>query len=344
MHMSGKKQAFDDYFCNIRSLNSLGQVLKTDVHQLELLAERPPYRTFRIPKADGNERVIEDPGHPLKFVLQNLNKHLQRVYSQIKPDSSFGFISRYNFDKDCRNILTNARKHLNKDWLLKIDLIDFFHYVSTDQVAKIFRKDPFQFPPHIADLLSRLSTYQAHLPMGAPTSPVLSNFACIALDKSLAKFSENNQLTYTRYADDFVFSSTEPITPGIILQLRDIIGAKGFLVNPKKTQLLGPHDPKIVTGILLRGKGELSDTFKEHLNTELQRLQEVVKSQYFFGEMRTPWVEKMKAQVLGRISFAGFVLGKQHDEYIHLKNIYYSAIHPPVEEFGSVSWNGFQYL
>lgn len=342
--MSSKKQSVDDYFCNIRSLNAIGQVLKTDVHQLELLAERPPYRTFRIPKADGNERVIEDPGHPLKFVLQNLNRHLQRVYSQIKPDSSFGFISKYNFDKDCRNILTNARKHLHKDWLLKIDLVDFFHYVSTDHVAKIFRKAPFQFPAHIADLLSKLCTYQQHLPMGAPTSPVLSNFACIPLDKSLAKFSESNNISYTRYADDFAFSSAHPISSGIILQLRDIIGGKGFMVNPKKTQLLGPDDPKIVTGILLRGKGELSDGFKEHLITELNRLREVVKSQYFFGDMRTPWVEKMKSQVLGRISFAGFVLGKQHDEYIDLKNTYYAAIHPPVEEFGSVSWKGFQYL
>lgn len=57
----------------------------------------------------------------------------------------------------------------------------------------------------MADILALLCTYQKLLPIGAPTSPVLSNFACLEMDKELAAFCLLKDIDYTRYADDLTF-------------------------------------------------------------------------------------------------------------------------------------------
>ena len=96
---------------------------------------------------------------------------------------------------------------LAKPYLLNVDLLDFFHAVKRDRIYDIFRSKPFNFKRNLPDILADLTTYQARLPMGTPTSPVLSNFACRELDRGLLLFSENMLWTYTRYADDMSFSS-----------------------------------------------------------------------------------------------------------------------------------------
>jgi RNA-directed DNA polymerase len=59
----------------------------------------------------------------------------------------------------------------------------------------------------LANALTLLTTYEGKLPIGAPTSPVISNFICYQLDSDLIDFCGENHLTFTRYADDLTFSS-----------------------------------------------------------------------------------------------------------------------------------------
>ncbi len=231
-------------FCSIRSARDLGQLLRVDYRQLMLLIKQPRYKTFTVPKKDGGERLIENPTPLLKKVQSQLNHYLQAIYYFEKSNASYGFIVGVLNDDDRRNILTNARKHINRPWLLNVDLKDFFHFVTMEQVAEVFQDAPFSFKGDLPDLLAQLTTFQGRLPMGAPTSPVLSNLACRKMDETLMLFAQENNWVYTRYADDLSFSAKVEITHLQITDLRQQITSFGFQINEKSSAFLHPTIPK----------------------------------------------------------------------------------------------------
>ena len=330
-------------FCSLKSIRGLCTLLKIDQRKLFLLAKQPPYKTFTIPKKEGGERIIEAPGAELKKVLATLNNYLQSVYFFEKSSSAFGFILGVKNDDDRRNVLTNARKHAGRPYLLNIDLIDFFHAVTAEKVYAIFSGKPFNFKRDLPDILTDLTTYQGRLPMGTPTSPVLSNFACRDLDDLLQQFSSEMLWVYTRYADDMSFSAKSPIDADRIDSVRAIIRKEGFEVNERKKRVFGPDDQKIVTGLLVTDTVTLAPDYLPQLETDLQNLSNIMTAQNEHGELSTRWIEQHKKQILGRINFAGFVLKRNNEKYQALKDAFYTAIHPPQDEFGAMSWRGFPY-
>lgn len=328
-----------------KSAVTLANFLGTDVLLLERLGLHPQYKTFHLPKNEhGDLRLIEDPPPALKKVQAALNHSLQGAYYFEKSYSGYGFVVNPVTDEDKRNILTNARRHLKKKYLLQYDLLDFFHTVTTEKIQLVFESPPFCFSEDVCDLLTAITTCQGRLPMGAPTSPVLSNFACRNLDEQLMALAQAKLWTFTRYADDFTFSANRPFEADDQCAIHQIIEQEGFRVNDRKTRLSGPDDDKIVTGILLRGKGELRPGFLEETRQEVEQLATVVKAQHYHGELRTHWTEKMKQHTRGKITFIGFVLGTTHPDYMAVRDAYYTACAPPEAEFGAVSWRGFHYL
>lgn len=330
-------------FCNIRSARDISQLLRVDYRQLMLLIKQPRYKTFTVPKKDGGERLIENPTPLLKKVQSQLNRYLQAIYYFEKSNASYGFIVGVLNDDDRRNILTNARKHVNRLWLLNVDLKDFFHFVTLEQVAAVFQGAPFSFKGDLPDLLAQLTTFQGRLPMGAPTSPVLSNLACRNLDETLMTFAQAQGWVYTRYADDLSFSAKLEITDVQITALRQQITSFGFQINEKKLRLYAPDDTKIVTGLLVTNKVDLAPEFLPLLEKEIAQLKNTIEVQNVQGELSTYWVEQFKLQIRGKLNFVGFVLGRRNDRYIQLKDSYYTAINPPEDEFGAVSWRSFPY-
>ncbi|MEZ5038514.1 MAG: reverse transcriptase family protein [Saprospiraceae bacterium] len=330
-------------FCHLNSISALCRVLKTDKRKLTLMAQQPKYKTFSIAKKDGGERLIETPDDSVKKILGILNRYLQSVYLLEKTNAAYGFITGVKNDDDRRNVLTNAKKHLGKAYLLNIDLKDFFHSISKEQVITIFKEKPFRFKGEVLEILASICTYQGRLPMGTPTSPVLSNFACRLLDESLSAFSADMLWTYTRYADDMSFSSNQIIAAEKIHSVRQLIEKMGFKVNEKKVVVFGPDDNKVVTGLLVNEKIELAPGYLDELEEEIIRLGDVLRTQNEQGQISTHWIEKYKQQVRGRISFAGFVLQRRDERYMALRDAYYVAINPPEEEFGAINWRGFPY-
>ena len=64
--------------------------------------------------------------------------------------------------------------------------------------------------------------------------------------------------TYTRYADDLVFSHEEKEAPvGMLLDLaRRILNDAGFTVNEEKTAVLRPQHRQTVTGLVVNRDGQ----------------------------------------------------------------------------------------
>ncbi|MEL6628713.1 MAG: reverse transcriptase family protein [Bacteroidota bacterium] len=330
-------------FLSIRSVNDLCRLLKIDKRRLMLMKNQPRYRSFSVPKKGGGERHIETPSPALKKVQTHLNRFLQAVYYFEKSAASYGFISGIRNEEDRRNVLTNAKKHVGSPYLLNVDLKDFFHSVRRNHVLEIFQGPPFHFEHDLPGILTKLTVHKGRLPMGAPTSPVLSNLACRQLDEKLSELALQNQWNFTRYADDMSFSSQKPIEDLQIQLIRHLIQQSAFTINEKKIKQYGPDEGKIVTGLLVTDKVQLADGYLEQLRHDIAQLKQVMEAQNLQGQLDSKWVDQLKLQVRGRLNFAGFVVGKRKQTYLDLKDAYYEAINPPEEDFGAVSWRSFPY-
>lgn len=330
-------------FCATNSIATLAYLLKTDKRKLLMMAKNPRYRQFSIPKKGGGERAIETPFAELKKLQSQLSNYLQSVYYFEKSSASYGFIVGVRNEEDRRNVLTNAQKHLKQPYMVNIDLKDFFHSISKKQVVKIFENAPFKFKRSLPNLLANLTTYQGRLPMGTPTSPVLSNLACRQLDAQLITLSNKMNWVFTRYADDMTFSSKAPINAEQFNFLKELITNQGFAINERKLKFYGPNDQKVVTGLLITDTVQLAPDYLPTLKKDIQKLREIMYAQNEQGQFSTRWVEQFKKQLRGRLNFAGFVLKYNNPTYMALKDGFYEALHPPEEEFSAISWRGFPY-
>ena len=327
-------------------LNDLVNKLNIDRNQLVLLSMSRSYHVFTIPKKDGSFRLIEDPQKNLKELQREFNKYLQAVYYLHQTEAAFGFIIHVKEGKYRKDILNNARRHLGHRYMLKIDLEDFFHQVGIKRVARILQSKPFIFRREPARTLARLFTYKQRLPMGAPTSPVLSNFATMGLDKALYLWAASQNITYTRYADDMTFSSGSTLlTDSHLRQITGICNNYRFELNKEKTVFYGPQDEKKVTGLILTPGGvDIEDGFYVELDEDLVRLKHLVESMIITREDReNPILVKMKQEVKGKINFIGMIEGYQSVQYNTYSNMLYDALHPKEEQL-FIRWQHFNYL
>ena len=335
-------QGIYESVCKVEQLEDLARLTGLEKFKISLLAHQPEYRVYEMKKKSGGRRLIEDPAKPLKKLQRKVNTFLQASYFFEKTPAAYGFLVTCKKDPAPRNILTNAQKHLGQRYLLNVDMKDFFHLIKTNMVYNIFSGAPFHFSDELAELMSELCTFKGRLPMGAPTSPALSNFAARGLDVELGRFALRNNMTFTRFVDDMSFSANKEITPAHLNKITDIVHSHAFKLNPEKVKWFGPDDDKIVTGLLLTDDDILLPAeYLYEVRDDIERLQNVIETQNLHGIKQNAWVEQFKQEVQGKISFVQYVLGDEHETSRELDGKFDVAVNPPEEEFGAYSWNDF---
>lgn len=316
------------YFLSITKMEEMCRLLKVNEDKLIYQINYPDYRTFSIEKKRGGKREISVPNETLKEMLRRLNNYLQAYYKWIRPACVYGFVTAPSYGEKYCNIAENARNHIDKKFVLNIDLKDFFSNISGKRVKELFDSEYFIFPKSIATAFSLLVIYQGRLPTGSPTSPVISNFICLGLDADLEDFCNKNGLTYSRYADDLSFSSDEPITEDITIDLMMIIHQNGFVVNPKKIHRKTNNQQQIVTGLVVNEKVNIRRALLKKIRAMLHDLTQngvAVASENHFGhfayhDMRYHY--KFLNKLGGYIDFVGQIRGKDDGMYLIMKRDY----------------------
>ena len=262
---------------------------------------RTPYRLFQIKKRMGGRRLICVPCRQLMQVQKWINRN---VLSAV-PAHPFSMAYVRG-----RSILDCASQHCRCQWLIKLDVRRFFESISERQVFHVF--EGFGYRPLVAFELARLCTRVAvakekndrlgrwvnslgaqskykhkayhserigHLPQGAPTSPGLSNMCCHLLDESLQEIARGHHVVFTRYADDIVFSTTEPFSrsecSAIAAQVKVKLAAMGLSLNSTKTAIVPPGARKVVLGLLVDGDTpRLQKKFRKALECHLYFLEQ----------------------------------------------------------------------
>ena len=197
------------------------------------------YRNFTLKKKSGGFRKIQSPYPKLAYVQHWIKTNILNV--RPVSQNAFAYI-------EGRSHLENAKKHIGARELLKIDLVNFFGYITLENVKSIFTDCGYS--EKVSHHLAKLCTLSDKLPQGAPTSPSISNIILFKLDQKLQNLSKKNNLTFTRYADDLFFSGNI-IPHDFYLLVKKHIEDEGFILNQNKTQFIRGRQRKIITGLVV---------------------------------------------------------------------------------------------
>ncbi len=226
------------------------------------------YTQFTIPKKNGGTREISAPKPDLRKAQSWIKTN---ILDQIPVhELAYGFVSG-------KNIVDNARQHLQKAAVVKMDLKDFFPTITFRRVKGLFQS--FGYSGQVSTLLALLCTEpprkqvkfdgkyyyvaigERQLPQGACTSPGITNLICRRLDDLLNQLASLYDFTYTRYADDLTFSCNKHGLGQIgrlIHETKNIVHFEGFYINEEKTRILRSASRQKVTGIVVNEKPNIS--------------------------------------------------------------------------------------
>lgn len=313
--------------------NDLARLLYTDNKTLSLAVFDPLYLHFKVPKKNGLYRQIEAPNMALKALQRKLVKYLNAQYFLIQSLASFGYICKVRGQKNTKNIYTNAVQHLGNAHLLNMDFENFFHQISKEAIFKLFTRQPFQFNKEAALLLARLCTYKNRLPMGAPTSPVLSNFYTLSLDKKLSEWALINQCQYSRYVDDLSFSSNQNVLNAeAVIEIEKIGLAHNLKFNKSKIKHFGKYDVKKITGLVLNKTVDIDPLYYSELEKDILRLKHVMEVYAINGNTQnTSFIKTFKQEVMGKINFVATIEGYDSPQYTTYIERFHAALDPPEE-------------
>lgn len=338
LSMSQNRTLLD--FCSLDDLGDVLCVPGSIIQHLLDLDDEKKYKVFKIPKRKSGYRVIVSPIKELNTIQRALADCLTQIW---EPTScSFGFLPS-------RNIVDNAKGHLENKFILNIDIENFFPSISIDQVERALLDEPFEMDSYAAKIIGRICGYKGRLPQGAPSSPILSNIVLKELDQEMMEESKKHHIYYSRYADDLSFSSENPIpTCAFYYQkndksvkgfINDVVRRHGFKINKDKISVAGPSFHQEITGIVVNEKlnvhrryisqlrsilhnCQVSGVYEQairYANSNQAKLPKNLKNN--FGDV--VYVEHWFSQVLkGKIEFVRMVKGHESPTFYMLASRY----------------------
>lgn len=218
--------------------------LAADVFNIELsLLERlaansSNYRVFNIKRGE-KSRQVEVP----KAIVERLHRRLFALLERIeKPPYLHSGVKK-------RSYLTNARAHLGRRSLVKLDIKKFYPSVRANMVYRFFR-DALQCSQDVAGLLTRLCVYDGHMPTGSCLSQLLAYFAVKPLFDQIDSLARSEGLYFTVYVDDMTLSG-ERATPMFLWKVKQLVHSHGLQYH--KDRFYPSNARRVVTGVLIDG-------------------------------------------------------------------------------------------
>jgi len=215
-----------------RRLAQLSLVSLKDIYSLLEIGNN--YRVFPRGK-----RICHDPKPRMKAI----HKRLQILLNRIAPPEYLHSATKG------RSYVTNAASHIGNEVLHKLDVRDFYNSTTYKHVYDFFR-NTMQCSIDVATLLSRITTYNDHLPTGSPISPILAYFAHKTLFDQIHRNAVRTNVKMTCYVDDLSFSGSN-VPKRMLRKTKEGIIKRGLKYHKEKRFQEG--DTKIVTGVALRG-------------------------------------------------------------------------------------------
>lgn len=233
---------------------------------MRLRRKRAPYRSVRLPKADGTVRLISAPSPALEAAQRAILAVLEPL-AKVSP-ACHGFTRG-------RSIVSNASPHVGKTVVIRIDIAGFFHSIGSRRVEGIIAA--LGIKRSKAKSWSVICTQSIEgkgrvLPQGAPTSPLLSNLACAALDSAISRMANGFGFHYTRYADDITISGSDLVSWKTLLGLTvSAVESNGFSVKTEKTMVMLAHCKQTIAGVVVNRRTNVSRDTRKRIRAALHQ-------------------------------------------------------------------------
>ncbi|WP_375500814.1 reverse transcriptase family protein [uncultured Nostoc sp.] len=148
-----------------------------------------------------------------------------------------------------RSYITNAKAHINSREVRSLDIKQYFASSQSWRVYSFFH-EVMRCSPDVADILTKLSTVNGHLPTGSPLSPILSYFAHIGMWEAIHEQVRSAGCTLTVYMDDVTISGSS-VPDKLIWQVKREFLRCGLRDNREKEKRYVGNKPRKITGVIV---------------------------------------------------------------------------------------------
>jgi group II intron reverse transcriptase/maturase/CRISPR-associated endonuclease Cas1 len=228
------------------TIDQFGGTLET---QLDLLVSElaqgryrsRPLRTVRIPKPDGDYRVLRIACVRDRVAQAAFLHVVEPLFDRRFSPSSFAYRPGRNAHQAVALVRSFIRS--GKQWAVTADIRKCFDTVDHDILLRLVGdvvadRDMIRLLRHwiTADIIDFMDIIPAELgiPQGEAISPLLANIYLDPLDKEF----ERNGIKFVRYADDYlVLCDTEPEAQAALRLMKEFLqGVLQMTLKPAKTQ------------------------------------------------------------------------------------------------------------
>lgn len=221
---------------SVGSLDSLGTALGVTPEELILLGDNAAkfYKIFKDEKEDGSFRDLCLVNEPLKAVQAKIKEHFFCKGAINYPEYLHGGLPG-------KDLITNCKAHAKAKLLVKLDIKNFFGSISCKEVKKVW-KYFFKQPEDVAEILTKLTTFNGYVPQGVATSGYIANVLFWKDEPELIKKLEMLGLTGTRFVDDYTLSTkkyvkNDDLTRAMNLVIR-MFRKHGLSIKKSKKQIV----------------------------------------------------------------------------------------------------------
>ncbi len=203
-----------------------------------LAANKNNFRVFKIKQGE-KERQVEVP----KVVLERIHRRLFNLMERIeKPDYLHSGVRG-------RSYISNAKVHVGAVPLVKLDLKKFYISVDGARVSRFFT-GTMGCSPDVTALLTRLCTFENHVPTGSCVSQLLAFYAAKPMFDELHALAASAGVRDSYYVDDLTWSG-HGATPSFLWKAKQVVHRHGFAHH--KDRCFSAGERKLVTGVMLDG-------------------------------------------------------------------------------------------
>lgn len=246
-----------------------------DVHRLcSDYGEDYYYDIRKRRKRNKRVRIIHAPSPKLKILQREF---ADWFYKLKKKD--FEYNAQITGFLPGKSIADNAKPHLNKDWVVNLDIKDFFPSTGAALVDREFCKLPeskswkYWFKSKKPTSFKGMSTKDLcdvmmirkkgdlyELPQGSPASPVLANYIAIKeIDDrvlEICSIMALGDVNFTRYADDITISfngGERKVAEDLTRKVAQILDIGPYKIKEQKTVIKHKSQRQLVTGVIVNG-------------------------------------------------------------------------------------------
>lgn len=208
---------------------------------------------------EGKQKEFYSPKPELKKYHNFLNTFIVK-FMKVNDNVLFSY-------REGTSIYKAVLPHKDSNYYLTTDIKSFFNSINKENIKNTILDNLDNYPIYSNDIKKNLDsilnllTIENKLPIGFATSPLLSNAILNKFDNNIEKFCKRNNIIFTRFSDDLIFSSNQNIDKSLIfkeiknefLKLNDKLELKD-----EKTKLFTKAKKIKILGLIILPNGQIT--------------------------------------------------------------------------------------